>query len=170
MRTRTALCIAFLATLVLIGTEQVLSQSKPWAAQWITAPNVPLRDEAVLHFRKVIQLTEKPQHFVVDVSADNQFILYVNQQRVGSGPSRSDLHHWRYETYDIAPMLRVGENVLAATVWNFGTRAATAQFSDRIGFLVHGHGDAERIADTNTTWEVEAEKGIESFKEDVPGY
>jgi alpha-L-rhamnosidase len=169
MRTRSVFCLAFLVVL-LQATTQLLSQSKPWAAQWITAPDVPQRDEAVLHFRKVIQLSEKPQHFVVDISADNQFIFYVNQQRVGCGPSRSDLHHWRYETYDIAPMLRAGDNVLAATVWNFGTQAAIAQFSDRIGFLIHGHGDAERIADTNNTWEVEQEKGIETFKEKVPGY
>ena len=170
MRTRPASCLAFLIALFLFGVAQLSSQSNRWAAQWITAPDVPQRDQAVLHFRKVIQLSAKPQHFLVDVSADNQFILYVNQQRVGSGPSRSDLHHWRYETYDIAPMLQAGDNVLAATVWNFGTNAAIAQFSDRIGFLVHGHGDAERTADTNPTWEVEQEKGIEPFKEKVPGY
>lgn len=170
MRTRSALCLAFLIALLLFGVAQLSSQSKRWAAQWITAPDVPQRDEAVLHFRKVIQLSAKPQHFLLDVSADNQFIFYVNQQRVGNGPSRSDLHHWRYETYDIAPMLQVGDNVLAATVWNFGTHAAIAQFSDRIGFLVHGHSDAQRIADTNATWQVEQEKGIETFKENVPGY
>ena len=170
MRTRCALCRAFVLAVLQVGAAQLFSQSKPWAAQWITAPDVPQRDQAVLHFRKVIQLTEKPQHFLVDVSADNQCIFYVNQQRVGTGPSRSDLHHWRYETYDIAPMLHAGENVLAATVWNFGTHAAIAQFSDRIGFLVHGQTDAERIADTNPTWEVEPEKGIETFKPQVPGY
>ena len=170
MRTRSGLCLAFLTALLLMGAAQLFSQSKPWAAQWITAPGAPQRDEAVLHFRKVIQLTEKPLHFLVDVSADNQFIFYVNQQRVGSGPSRSDLHHWRYEMYDLAPMLHAGDNILAATVWNFGTHAAIAQFSDRIGFLVHGHGDAERIADTNPTWEVEPEKGIEAFKPQIPGY
>jgi len=170
MRTRPASCLAFLIALLLFGVAQLSSQSPRWAAQWITAPDVPQRDEAVLHFRKVIQLSAKPQHFLVDVSADNQFVFYVNQQRIGSGPSRSDLHHWRYETYDIAPMLRAGENVLAATVWNFGTHAAIAQFSDRIGFLVHGHAEAERNADTNNTWEVEQEKGMQTFKENVPGY
>jgi hypothetical protein len=58
------------------------------------------------------------------VSADNQFLLHVNQHRVGSGPSRSDLAHWRYETYDLGPFLRAGRNVLAATVWSFGTGRA----------------------------------------------
>ena len=98
-----------------------------WKAQWITAPEISQRDQAVLHFRRVIELAAVPQHFYVDVSADNQFILHVNQQRVGTGPSRSDLGHWRFETYDLAPFMQAGKNVLAATVWNLGPNAAIAQ-------------------------------------------
>jgi len=169
MRTRFASCLALsLLFPFLTGAQQ--SSLKPWAAQWITAPNVPQRDETVLQFRKIVQIAEKPQHFIIHVSADNQFVLYVNQKRVGSGPSRSDLHHWRYETYDIADFLRSGSNVLAAIVWNFGTKAAIAQFSDRIGFLVHGAGERERVADTNISWEVTREKGITTFKPKVPGF
>jgi hypothetical protein len=141
-----------------------------WKAQWITAPDAPQRDEVVLHFRKVIDISGPPQHFYVDVSADNQFIFYVNQQRVGSGPSRSDLGHWKYETFDLAPFLRAGKNVLAATVWNFGTRAALAQMSDRTGFLVHGQINDERVADTDASWSVEVERGIRSVPPQVGGY
>ena len=144
--------------------------SQRWTAQWITAANAPQRDEAILHFRKSIQLSQVPQHFVLHVSADNQFVLCVNRQRAGSGPSRSDLAHWRYETYDIAPLLKPGDNILAATVWNFGTHSALAQMSDRIAFLVQGAGDAERIADTGRDWSVEHETGIQTIPPVVPGY
>jgi alpha-L-rhamnosidase len=144
--------------------------SKLWTAQWITAPNTPQRDEIVLHFRKVIDIVQPPQNFRIDVSADNQFVFYVNQQRVGSGPSRSDLAHWRYETYDIGPLLHPGRNVLAATVWNFSTHAAVAQIGDRVAFLVHGEGDAERVVDTDTTWEVEQERAIQSIRPEMPDY
>src|SRR6266404_2072774 len=132
-----------------------------WSAQWITSPDGPQRDQSVLHFRKLLELGQQPEHFMVHVSADNQFVLYVNQQRVDAGPSRSDLGHWRYETYDIAPFLHPGRNVLAAAVWNFGVLTPLAQISDRTGFLLHGEGEAERIADTDPTWEVEEEKGIQ---------
>src|SRR5262249_44390645 len=64
----------------------------------------------------------------------------------GRGPSRADLAHWRYETYEIGPLLHAGRNVLAATVWQFGTQAAIAQMSERAGFLLHGAGEAERVA------------------------
>src|SRR6266446_1903794 len=136
-------------------------QKQMWSAQWITSPDGPQRDQSVLHFRKLIELAQQPEHFVVHVSADNQFILYVNQQRVDSGPSRSDLGHWRYEAYDIAPFLRPGRNVLAAAVWNFGVLTPLAQISDRTGFLLHGKGASERIAATHPTCEVEEEKGTQ---------
>lgn len=165
-----ALACAVLSFLLLTARAQAPSSNNPWIAQWITAPGAPERDEAVLHFRKQIDLAQIPEHFFVDVSADNQFIFYVNQQRVGSGPSRSDLAHWRYETYDLAPMLHAGKNLLAATVWNFGTYAALAQMSDRIGFLVHGAGTAERIADTDSAWEIEPENAVRALPPNIKGY
>ncbi|HKT26216.1 MAG TPA: family 78 glycoside hydrolase catalytic domain [Terriglobales bacterium] len=143
---------------------------KSWTAQWITAPDIPQRDEAVLHFRKVLDLADAPAHFVVHVSADNQFIFFVNGQHIGSGPARSDLAHWRYETYDIGSHLHAGRNVIAATVWNFATNAAVAQMSDRTAFLVQSDEDAERAADTNVTWEVEQEKAITTVHPQVHGY
>src|SRR5262245_41020284 len=143
---------------------------KHWSAQWITAGGVAERDEVVLHFRKTIEFEAAPVKFVVDVSADNQFILYVNGVEAGRGPSRADLGHWRYETLDIAPLLHAGRNVLAATVWHFGTHAAIAQMSERTGFLLRGAGEAERLADTNATWDVEEETGISLLKPKVNGY
>jgi alpha-L-rhamnosidase len=175
MKTKT-IALFFIVIIVLFDVPLARSQaptnrrSKYWNAQWITAPEAPQRDETVLHFKKIIELSERPQHYYVDVSADNQFAFRVNQQRAGNGPSRADLAHWRYETYDLAPLLRPGKNVFAATVWNFGTRSAIAQMSDRVGFLVHGHGEAERAADTDASWSVEEENGIHAVQPQVKGY
>ena len=164
---------ASLAAAGLVFASGTLGQGAPekhWSAQWITAAGAGERDQAVLHFRKTIELAGVPEHFVVHVSADNQFILCVNGREAGRGPSRGDLAHWRYETYDIAQMLHAGKNMLAAIVWNFGKHGAIAQISDRTGFLLHGAGDAERSVDTNATWEVEIERGIETVRPKVNGY
>ena len=167
MRTRGLFGLVVVASLLgLTGPRTVGAQLLPeiqremWTAEWITSPEGPQRDVTVLHFRKVIELAQPPKQFVVHVSADNQFIFYVNQQRVGSGPSKSDLGHWRYESYDIAPFLHAGKNLLAAVVWNFGVLTPLAQMSDSTGFVLHGDSAAERIADTGQTWEVEEEKGV----------
>ena len=131
-----------------------------WRAQWITSPGTSQRDSVVLRFRKIVEIDRVPEHFPIRVSADNQFIFYANQQEVGRGPAHGDVAHWRYETYDLAPLLHAGRNELAATVWNFGVFSPLAQISDRIGFLLCGETDSERVADTNASWEVEEEKGI----------
>jgi len=173
-RTHKSTSLTFVATLVLIASAALPAvaqdREKRWSAQWITAPGVAERDEVVLHFRKTIELASAPAKFVVDVSADNQFIFYVNGVEAGRGPSRADLAHWRYETYDIGSLLHEGRNVLAATVWQFGTHAAIAQMSERAGFLLHGTGDTERIANTDATWNVEEERGISLLKPKVHGY
>lgn len=163
--------VALLVCLSSGGGDIWADNERPlWKAQWITDPDAPQRDEAFLHFKKVIELSEAPQHFYVDVSADNQFILHVNEHRVGSGPSRSDLAHWKYQTYDLASFLRPGKNVIAATVWNFGAHDPIAQMTDRTAFLVHGETDAERAADTDASWDVEVDRGLRSMKPQVHGY
>ena len=78
------------------------------------------------------------EHFVVHVSADNRYRLFVNGEQVSSGPQRSDLMHWRYETVDLAPHLRAGRNVLAALVWNWGPERPVAQFSQPDGVSAPG--------------------------------
>ena len=155
-----------LATLVFFGLcpaaapAETNRQFQHWTASWIVCPGAPVRDAGVFHFRKRITLASVPAHFLVHVSGDAQFLFFVNQQHVGTGPARGDLAHWRYETYDLAPFLRAGSNLLAATVWNFGQHSAIAQMSDRAGFLLQGDSSAEQLADTNDTWEAEQENAI----------
>ena len=164
------LFVVFSTSCVSLVNAQSEPDSKLWKAQWITSSSAPQRELAILHFRKTIELSRQPAHFIVDVSADNQFLLYVNGQRVGGGPSRADLAHWRYETYDLAPFLHQGRNVVAATVWNFATHAALAQMTDRLGFLLHGSSEQERIADTDSSWEVEQEMGIGILAANTPDF
>ena len=130
-----------------------------WSAQWISHPTAPLREPGVFHFRKILQLPSTPPHFVVHVSADNRFLLFVNGRRVGEGPARGDLAHWRYETFDFAPFFHEGENVIAATVWQFGIYSPIAQVSDRLAFLLEGDTTAEAILNTDSSWQVESEPG-----------
>lgn len=68
---------------------------------------------------------------------------------VSHGPQRGDLEHWFYDTVDLAPFLRTGDNWIAALVWNFGRFAPMAQFSARTGFVCDGDGLA-----TPGDWEV----------------
>jgi alpha-L-rhamnosidase len=143
------------AVLLLIGHTALLrSQGAPIfdgapAARWIAPPGIPGDSFTVFHARKAFDLTAVPARFVVHVSADNRYRLYVNGNEVSSGPQRSDVNHWRYETVDLAPHLRVGRNVVAALIWNWGAARPVAQHSHRTGFLMQGNSPVE-AAHVNT--------------------
>src|ERR1700727_2925118 len=132
---------------------------KPWAAQWIARADGPARDYDVVYFRKTISLSAVPARFLVDVSADTRFELHVNGKRVGMGPALADVHHWRYETFDLAPYLHAGENVVAAVVWNFGTGAAIAQMSSQTAFLLSAEDAANSFINTGDGWQASQEPG-----------
>jgi hypothetical protein len=135
--------------------------TKGWSANWITVPGAPAHDFGVYHFRKSFDLASKPARFLVHVSADNRYQLFVNGQRVAWGPARGDVYHWRYETVDIAPFLRAGKNLAAAVVWNFGEDAPQAQQTIETGFVLQGDTAAERVADTNKSWKCVRDEAYE---------
>ncbi|WP_316818587.1 family 78 glycoside hydrolase catalytic domain [Pedobacter nyackensis] len=128
--------------------------NQKWKAHWITYPKGSLKEYGVYHFRKTISLNERPKKFVINVSGDNRYVLYVNGKEVCRGPARGDLGHWRFETFDIAAELNAGTNVLAAVVWNFGEFKPLAQMSNRTGFIVQGNSDTEQMVNTGEDWKV----------------
>ena len=137
------------------------------AAPWIFPPGATGSGFGVFHFRRVFELEARPSSFVVHVSADNRYRLFVNGEQVSSGPQRSDLTHWRYETVDLAPHLRAGRNVLAALVWNWGAERPVAQFSRQTAFLLQGNSPREAIVNSGPEWKVLRNEGYAPVP--VPG-
>jgi len=125
-----------------------------WKASWITVRDIPARAYGVYHFRKTINVPSKPSSFVVNVTADNRYRLYVNGTPVCNGPARGDLYNWYFETVDIAPYLKAGENIIAALVWNMGEHAAVAQISNQTAFALQGNTAAEASVNTDESWKV----------------
>ena len=168
-----ALCITC-ASLPAQSPMQLDPPSREWHAGWITHPTAPLREPIVLHFRHTLALGAVPASYPVRVSADNRFILYVNGHRVGDGPARGDLTHWRYERFDLAPLLQHGDNLITATVWNWGVYAAIAQISDRTAFLLESEATGETSISTGVGksdgWLVEVEPGHQPLDRDTVTY
>ncbi len=165
--------LAWLAAIVVSAAGPDLL-SRPWPAQWIAAPGSSPFDYGVYHFRRSFDLASPPSSFIVHVSADNRYQLFVNGERVAWGPARGDLYHWRYETVDIARRLRAGRNVLAAVVWNDGRYAAVAQVTHRTGFLLQaGDGIDGKLVNSGKSWrsvQNKAYKPIPITYQTVDGY
>jgi hypothetical protein len=147
----------FLAVLLFcnLSKAQPISEDilqKKWDAFWIVVPNAPLHDYGVYHFRKNLLLEQKPSSFIIHVSADNRYKLYVNGTMVSFGPASSDVYNWNYETVDIASYLQQGKNVIAAVVWNFGEERQESQISWQTAFILQGNSAKEKIVNTDTLW------------------
>ncbi|MGH9608282.1 MAG: alpha-L-rhamnosidase C-terminal domain-containing protein [Bryobacteraceae bacterium] len=134
------------------GAGNFQFENSRWPAYWIAVPGSDPQAYGVYHFRKTFTLDDKPDKFVVLVSGDNRYQLFVNGSLVSWGPARSDLYHWKYEAVDIASKLKAGRNVLAAVVWNAGARRAVAQDSNRTGFILQAKVQNDSFVDSNRSW------------------
>ncbi len=129
-----------------------------WPAHWCRHPDAAHRyRSAVFLYRRTLTLDAEAladgAPFVVHVSADQRYRLYVNGQSVVWGPARGDTRHWRYETVDLAPYLSPGINVLAAHVHYFEPEAMPqAQISVEAAFLMQGDSDREAAVNTPVDW------------------
>jgi hypothetical protein len=177
MFSRPLVCVCAVIVIVLalpdsISHSQTINAELPterWKANWIRHPDGPAREYGVFHFRKTFTLPAAPSKFVVHVSGDNRYELFVNGRRVVTGPARGDLKHWRYETLNIAPQLQAGKNVLAAVVWNYAEVAPMAQMMNETGFLLQGDGADESLVNTDASWKALKDAGVEAIPYDSRG-
>lgn len=146
-------CMAQLNGPLLVEPSPALSTAR-WPASWVTCPGVSGHDYGVYHFRKSFSLNKKTDTFIINISADNRYRLFVNGTPVCWGPARGDIAHWYYETVDIAPFLGQGSNTLAVVVWNFGEYMPGAQMTLKTGLIVQGNSETEQVINTNDSWNV----------------
>ena len=180
--------VTFLTGFVCFFSQTLMAQQitaellqKPWKAQWITGPGAPinrfnatsdltLKDYGVFKFRKKIELKDKPASFVVHVSADNRYKLFVNGKQVSQGPARGDLYFWNFETINIASYLNAGSNYIAAVVWNDGRHKPEAQITHLTAFILQGNTAEEEVLNTNDSWKTIKDESYQPLPVRVPGY
>ncbi|MGZ8559737.1 MAG: alpha-L-rhamnosidase-related protein, partial [Chitinophagaceae bacterium] len=143
---------------------------KQWNAFWITVPGEQPDVYGVYLFRKNIDLPAKPASFVIHVSADNRYKLFVNENLVSLGPARGDLTHWNFETVDIARYLQAGKNIVAAQVWNEAGWRPEAQITLRTGFILQGATEAEKLLNTNNEWKCIKDSSYKPIKVSLATY
>ena len=71
-------------------------------------------------FRRTFDLETVPAEASARITADSRYVLWVNGQEVGRGPARSQPYRQRYDSYDLAPYLSAGRNVIAVLVTYYG--------------------------------------------------
>jgi len=171
LQSSSARLIAFIACLVFACSDGARPQptERPlWMAQWIWFDGDSAPSNFYLYCRKSFTIDSKVTAAPIHVTADSRYKLFVNGTFVGRGPVRSDPRWQYYDTYDLAPFLRAGENVLSAIVHQYGVPTSSYMLG-RGGFLlqgdVHQAGGSTVALDSNETWRV---LPATSWQRDVP--
>lgn len=69
-------------------------------------------------FRKMFRLDHMPETPVVHITAEQEYVLWINGAFAGRGPALSDPRFKRYDSFHVGNLLREGENVIAALVYH----------------------------------------------------
>ncbi len=110
-------------------------------------------------FRREFDVANPPGSRRIVVTADNRYILWLNGRRLGRGPLKGTLSRYHAETYELAPLLRPGRNVLAAEVRWWGEHGALSEVHGPApGFLVQEWNDDE--LDTPGAWRAIADNAV----------
>ena len=114
------------------GDERPFYHRGQWPASWVHLPDSSQRP-LFAAYKREFSLGES-QTVRVHVSADERYELWLDGQRVGSGPERGEASGWNFESYDFD--IEAGPHLFVARVWSLGDRAPYAQLSVQHGFLL----------------------------------
>lgn len=166
-------CITILLLFLTVSVNAQLAnsnQSNEVNARWVNVPNTEAKDAGLYLFRKKINLESVPSDFIIHISADNKYKLFVNEKLVSVGPSWGDIDNWNYDMLNLAPYLKAGDNIISAQVWNEGAHKAVAQFSYQTGFWLQGTDEMTITLNTNDTWICIEDKSYTPIAQYVNGY
>jgi hypothetical protein len=110
-----------------------------------------LARNVLVQFRRAVPLAARPAAARLHISADTRYLLYVNGRWLGYGPARNYHAHYEYDTYDLAPHLATGANVIAVAVIHWG-EGTFHQMAARAGLLVQLDLDGQAAVVTDERW------------------
>ncbi len=94
------------------------------------------------------------EDLIVDVSADNRYILKLDGREIGRGPHRGFLEYWQFSSYRIAG-LEPGDHRIEATVWHLESSPLAQIMSKRGAFALRASGSFHRQLTTGCgRWEM----------------
>ena len=120
-------------------------------AEWLW-PTLPSSlQNTYADFRRDFRLKAAPRRAPFFITADQNYMLYLNGRYVGRGPARGFQTHWPYDEHDLAPLLRRGHNWLSVRVYNSGASCGQYLHQGLAGLICAGSFGGVDLA-TNTSW------------------
>lgn len=128
-----------------------------WQAKWIWDKDNLTKKNVWMCFNKKVSLDEIPGQLVAHISADSKYWLYINGENVvfeGSVKRGPDKNSGYYDSVDIAPYLKAGDNSICALVWYWDNETSYSYSgSGQGGFIFEAIGDGVSIV-SDKSWKV----------------
>ncbi len=134
-----------------ISTEE----KNDWNAKWIWDKENLTEKNVWMCFNKNVSLYKVPEKLIANISADSKYWLYINGETVvfeGNVKRGPDKNSGYYDSIDIAPFLKEGENSICALVWFWDNETSYSYCSSgQGGFLFEAIGESITII-TDKSW------------------
>lgn len=134
-----------------ISTEE----KTDWTAKWIWDKDNLTEKNTWMCLRKTVRLDAVPDSLIAHIAADSKYWLYINGETVvfeGSVKRGPDQNSGYYDSIDIAPYLKKGENTICALVWFWDDKTSYSYHSSgQGGFLFEAVNDDISIL-SDSSW------------------
>jgi len=132
-------------------------EKSDWKAEWIWDKENLTEKNVWMCFNKKVSLDKLPEKLIAHISADSKYWLYINGETVvfeGSVKRGPDKNSGYYDSIDIAPYLKKGENSICALVWFWDNETSYSYSSSgQGGFLFEAINDSVTII-SDKSWKV----------------
>lgn len=140
-------------------------ESFEWKAAWIWGSSQPEETNWYQAFRHKFSMDHSGDTTKLYISADSRYVLFLNGERIGQGPSRSWPSEQSYDVYDITSRVGEGENVVSVLV-NYLGMSNFQYIAGRGGLLcqidsIDEIGHSTLIAKTDQNWRTTPHPGYE---------
>ncbi len=136
-----------------ISTEE----KNDWKAKWIWDKENLTEKNVWMCFNKKVCIDNIPEELTAHISADSKYWLYINGETVvfeGNVKRGPDKNSGYYDSIDIAPYLKKGENSICALVWFWDNETSYSYCgSGQGGFLFEAIGEGNSII-SDKSWKV----------------
>ena len=128
-----------------------------WQAKWIWDKDNINEENVWMCFTKKVTLDNIPKELIAHISADSKYWLYINGEIAifeGSAKRGPDKNSGYYDSFDIAPYLKDGENSICALVWYWDNETSYSyNGSGQGGFLFEAVNEEISII-SDKSWKV----------------
>jgi alpha-L-rhamnosidase len=133
-------------------------------AQWIWSAQQNVCDYNIAaQFRKDFIVSEHVDVAILHITADSRYRVSINGQWINDGPGKAYPEHWTYDSYDIRPMLKTGNNFIEVTARYYGV-GTFHQLPQQAGLLAAIQLDNEMIG-SDSSWEATP---LETLRQNSP--